>query len=97
MGCRFALDDFGSGFNSFLNLRNLPVNQLKLDGSFIQTLDRDPVQRSFVVTMHQLASTLGIETVAEFVENEMVLKVLTEIGVNYGQGFYLGKPEQNFK
>ncbi|MGE5606315.1 MAG: putative bifunctional diguanylate cyclase/phosphodiesterase, partial [Bacteroidota bacterium] len=97
MGCRFALDDFGSGFNSFVNLRHLPVNQLKLDGSFIQTLDREPVQRSFVETMHQLASTLGIETVAEFVESEKILKVLTEIGVNYGQGFYLGKPEPSFK
>lgn len=97
MGCRFALDDFGSGFNSFVNLRNLPVNQLKLDGSFIQKLDRDPVQRSFVETMHQLASTLGIETVAEFVENEQVLKILTEIGINYGQGFYLGKPGPIFK
>ncbi len=93
MGCRFALDDFGSGFNSFVNLINLPVDQLKLDGSFIQTLDREPVQRSLVGTMHQLANTLGIETVAEFVENEKVLKVLTEIGVNYGQGFYLGKPK----
>lgn len=91
-GCRFALDDFGSGFNSFAYLKHLPVNQLKLDGSFIKTLDSDPAQRAFVTAMQQLAQALGVETIAEFVENENVFRELKQIGVNYGQGFYLGKP-----
>lgn len=95
-GCRFALDDFGSGFNSFAYLKHLPVNQLKLDGSFIKTLDRDPAQRAFVTAMQQLAQALGVETIAEFVENENVFKELEQIGVNYGQGFYLGKPAPIF-
>ncbi len=96
-GCRFALDDFGSGFNSFAYLKHLPVNQLKLDGSFIKTLDREPTQRAFVEAMQQLAQALGVETIAEFVENENVFKALKEIGVNYGQGFYLGRPAPIFK
>lgn len=96
-GCRFALDDFGSGFNSFVYLKHLPVDQLKLDGSFIRTLDQEPAQRAFVEAMHQLAQALGVKTIAEFVENEFVYQALQEIGVDYGQGFYLGKPEPVFK
>lgn len=96
-GCRFALDDFGSGFNSFVYLKHLPVDQLKLDGSFIRTLDQEPAQRAFVEAMQQLAQALGVKTIAEFVENEFVYQALQEIGVDYGQGFYLGKPEPIFK
>jgi diguanylate cyclase (GGDEF)-like protein len=96
-GCRFALDDFGSGFNSFAYLKHLPVDKLKLDGSFIRTLDREPAQRAFVEAMQQLAQALGVETIAEFVENEYVFEALKEIGVNYGQGYYFGKPAPIFK
>jgi diguanylate cyclase (GGDEF)-like protein len=91
-GCQFALDDFGTGFNSFLYLRNLPVDQLKLDGLFISTLAEDSTQRPLVQAMHQLARALGIETVAECVENKEVVKILQGIGVTYGQGFHLGRP-----
>lgn len=94
-GCQFALDDFGTGFNSFLYLRNLPVDQLKLDGLFISTLAEDLTQRPLVQAMHQLARALGIETVAECVENKEVVKILQGIGVTYGQGFHLGKPAAN--
>jgi diguanylate cyclase (GGDEF)-like protein len=94
-GCQFALDDFGTGFNSFLYLRNLPVDQLKLDGIFISTLAEDLTQRPLVQAMHQLARALGIETVAECVENKEVVKILQGIGVTYGQGFHLGKPAAN--
>lgn len=96
-GCRFALDDFGSGFNSFVYLKHLPVDQLKLDGSFIRTLDQEPAQRAFVEAMQQLAQALGVKTIAEFVENELVYQALQEIGVDYGQGYYLGKPAPIFK
>jgi diguanylate cyclase (GGDEF)-like protein len=91
-GCQFALDDFGTGFNSFLYLRNLPVDQLKLDGLFISTLAEDLTQRPLVQAMHQLARALGIETVAECVENKEVVKILQGIGVTYGQGYHLGRP-----
>ncbi len=91
-GCLFALDDFGTGFNSFLYLRNLPVDQLKLDGLFISTLAEDLTQRPLVQAMHQLARALGIETVAECVENKEIVKILQGIGVTYGQGYHLGRP-----
>lgn len=92
LGCPFALDDFGAGFNSFYYLRNLPINQLKLDGSFISALGSDSTLRSLVKAMHDLAQALGIETVAEFVENEEIAIVLKKIGVTHGQGYHLGKP-----
>lgn len=93
LGCRFALDDFGVGFTSFAYLRTLPVDQIKIDGSFIRTIHQDSSSRDIVHAMHSLAHKLGKETVAEFVENESILQVLKEIGITYGQGFYLGKPQ----
>jgi EAL domain-containing protein (putative c-di-GMP-specific phosphodiesterase class I) len=92
LGCRFALDDFGVGFTSFAYLRTLPVDQIKIDGSFIRTIHQDSSSRDIVHAMYSLAHKLGKETVAEFVENEAILQVLQEIGITYGQGFYLGKP-----
>ena len=96
LGCSFSLDDFGAGFNSFYYLRNLPINQMKLDGTFIGSLDKDPTLRCLVQAMYDLAKALDIETVAEFVENADVVRILKEIGVTYGQGFYLGKPAPHF-
>jgi diguanylate cyclase (GGDEF)-like protein len=95
-GCCFSLDDFGAGFNSFYYLRNLPVNQLKLDGTFISSLDSDPTLRCLVQAMYDLAKALNIETVAEFVESAEVVRILKEIGVTYGQGYHLGKPAPKF-
>ena len=92
LGCCFALDDFGVGFTSFAYLRTLPVDQIKIDGSFIRTIHQDSSSRDIVHAMYSLAHKLGKETVAEFVENEAILRVLKEIGITYGQGFYLGKP-----
>jgi diguanylate cyclase (GGDEF)-like protein len=92
LGCSFALDDFGVGFTSFAYLCTLPVDQIKIDGSFIRTIHQDSSSRDIVHAMYSLAHKLGKETVAEFVENEAILQVLQEIGITYGQGFYLGKP-----
>ena len=86
----FALDDFGVGFTSFAYLRSLPVDQIKIDGSFIRTLEEDVSNRNIVQAMHTLANSLGKETVAEFVETAAVWRILREIGVAYGQGFYKG-------
>jgi diguanylate cyclase (GGDEF)-like protein len=95
-GCCFSLDDFGAGFNSFSYLRNLPVNQLKLDGTFISSLDSDLTLRYLVQAMYDLAKALNLETVAEFVESAETVQILKEIGVTYGQGYYLGKPGPEF-
>lgn len=93
LGCRFALDDFGSGFNSFIYLRKLPVDRVKIDGYYIRALENDPTRRALVQAMHALACTLGMETVAEFVENENILQIVREIGITYGQGYFLYSPE----
>jgi len=93
MGCQFALDDFGSGFCSFAYLKNLPVDKLKIDGSFVQTLDTSKVDRAMVQSMNQVAHALGKQTIAEFVQNEKTLQLLKKYGVDFAQGHYLGKPQ----
>ncbi len=92
LGCRFALDDFGIGFSSLSYLRALPVDYLKIAGSFIRDLDQEPAHRILVQAISTVAHTLGKKTVAGLVESEDVLKVLQELGVDCGQGYLLGKP-----
>ena len=93
LGCTFALDDFGIGFSSFAYLRMLPVDYLKIDGTFVRDLDRDSTHRALVVAINDVAKTLGKQTIAEFVENEHVLEELKKIGVDYSQGFCISKPK----
>lgn len=92
LGCSFALDDFGIGFSSFSYLRMLPVDYLKLDGTFVRNLNSDPTQRNLVQAMNVVAQALGKKTIAEFVENEGIVRSLKEMGIDYGQGYHLGKP-----
>jgi diguanylate cyclase (GGDEF)-like protein/PAS domain S-box-containing protein len=92
IGCLFALDDFGSGLSSFSYLRNLPVNFLKIDGSFIRGIDADPVNAAMVNAIVQLGKVMSIETIAEFVENDATLQLLAEIGVDYAQGYGIARP-----
>lgn len=91
-GCHFALDDFGVGFSSFSYLDILPVDYLKIDGTFIRELDSDQTKLAIVKAMNMVAHELGKKTIAEFVENESIWRILQELGVDYGQGYYLGKP-----
>jgi diguanylate cyclase (GGDEF)-like protein len=91
-GCGTALDDFGSGFTSLSYLRQLPVDCLKIDGSFVQNLSTDPFNQTLVRAISDIAHLLGMKTVVEFVENELVLKTAREMGVDYGQGWHLGRP-----
>ncbi|MEZ5473901.1 MAG: PAS domain S-box protein [Steroidobacteraceae bacterium] len=91
-GCRFALDDFGSGLSSFMYLKTLPVDFLKIDGQFIAQIERDSVDRSMVEAIAKVGEALDIETIAERVENEATLDVLRAIGVDYVQGFHLQRP-----
>ncbi|MCX7896299.1 MAG: bifunctional diguanylate cyclase/phosphodiesterase [Rhodocyclaceae bacterium] len=92
LGCRLAIDDFGSGFSSFQYLRRFPVDYLKIEGEFILNLLTNAKDRSFVATITQLARELKIATIAEFVESAEVLAELTAIGIDYGQGYHLGRP-----
>ncbi len=91
-GCRFALDDFGSGLSSFLYLKTLPVDFLKIDGQFVGDVAVDPVDRSMVDAITKVGAALGIATVAERVENAAVLNVLGTLNVDYVQGFHLERP-----
>ena len=92
-GCRFALDDFGSGLSSFGYLKNLNVDYLKIDGVFVQNMTRGSLDFSMVEAIHRIGHQVGLKTVAEFVETQEVLDCLREIGVEYVQGDYLHKPE----
>ncbi len=93
LGCRTALDDFGSGMSSFAYLRDLPVDYIKIDGRFVKNLDTSPVDQAMVRAMSEIARALGKQTVAEFVENEKSFNLLAAFGVDYGQGYHLGRPD----
>ena len=91
-GCRFSLDDFGSGVSSFVYLKTLPVDFLKIDGHFAAHVAHDPVDRSMVEAIAKIGSAMQVATIAEKVESAEVLQVLTQIGVDYIQGFHLAEP-----
>lgn len=93
LGCYTSLDDFGSGLSSFGYLRNLPINYLKIDGMFIKQIAEDETSRVMVKAIHSIGKTMGLKTIAEFVENSEIADILTEMGVDYAQGYYYGKPE----
>ena len=92
-GCKFSLDDFGSGLSSFMYLKNLPVDYLKIDGQFIQNVTNDPIDRSMVEAITKVGHAMGIKTIAERVETAEVLECLAEIGVDYAQGEYIASPQ----
>lgn len=92
LGCSFSVDDFGSGFSSFAYLKDLPADYVKLDGSFIQNLHRDKVDQTLVRSMIQVIQALGKKAVAEYVENEKILHILEEMGIDYVQGYHIGHP-----
>lgn len=91
-GASFALDDFGNGFSSFAYLKKLPVDYLKIDGSFVVGIDTDPIGRAMVDAVNTIGHTMGMLTIAEYVTNDRIREVLTELGVDYGQGFALAEP-----
>lgn len=92
LGCRFALDDFGAGFGSFSYLKYLPLDMIKIDGDFIAHLPESPIDQRMVRAMVEVARGLGLQTIAEFVGNADTVRLLRDYGVDYGQGFHLGRP-----
>lgn len=92
IGCTFALDDFGSGLSSFTYLKKLPVDYLKIDGSFVCDITRNNVDRSIVEGIVTVGNKIGLPTIAEYVETEETLQLLKSIGVDYAQGWHLGRP-----
>ncbi len=92
LGCRFALDDFGTGMSSFAYLKSLPVDFLKIDGSFVKRVLADPVDAAVVEMANQIAHLMGVQTIAEFVEDEHIVAFLTRLGVDYGQGYAIHRP-----
>lgn len=93
LGFAFALDDFGTGFASYGYLRELPVDYVKIDGCFIKSLATNAKDYAIVKSIHDVSISMGIQTVAEFVENQDIIEALHEIGINYAQGYAIGRPK----
>ncbi|WP_242516276.1 putative bifunctional diguanylate cyclase/phosphodiesterase [Sorangium cellulosum] len=93
MGCRFAIDDFGSGHASYGYLESLPVDYVKIDGMFVRDLKDNTLHRAIVESVHRIGDTLGIKTVAEQVENQEIADLLTSMGIHYAQGWHFDKPQ----
>ena len=91
MGCRFSLDDFGSGFSSFGYLKALPVDYLKIDGVFVRDIASNAINRAMVKAINEVGHVMGLKTVAEYVEDDATLAVIRELGVDYAQGYAVGK------
>jgi diguanylate cyclase (GGDEF)-like protein/PAS domain S-box-containing protein len=91
-GFRFALDDFGTGMSSFAYLKHLPVDYLKIDGSFVRNMLNDPIDRAMVESINHIGHMMGLQTIAEYVEDDQTLEQLIDIGVDYAQGYGVVRP-----
>ena len=93
MGCQFALDDFGSGLSSFGYLKNLKVDYLKIDGIFVKDIADDPIDHAMVKSINDIGHVMGMKTIAEFVESKKIKSMLRKLGVDYAQGYEIGRPQ----
>ncbi|HSD70109.1 MAG TPA: EAL domain-containing protein [Woeseiaceae bacterium] len=92
IGCQLALDDFGTGYSSFSHLKRLSVDYIKIDGCFVRELEESPVDQKMVRMIAEIAREAGMRTIAEYVQSHAALKLLGELGVEYAQGYYVGRP-----
>ena len=92
LGCRFSLDDFGSGLSSFAYLKNLPVDYLKIDGGFVKDMDRNQTSYAMVEAINNIGHTMNVQTIAEFVENQAIFDQLRNLGVDFAQGYVIARP-----
>jgi diguanylate cyclase (GGDEF)-like protein/PAS domain S-box-containing protein len=97
LGCYFALDDFGSGMSSFAYLKSLPVDYLKIDGGFIKDIIENPTNLALTEAINQIGHVMGLQTIAEFVENDEILAKIKALGIDYAQGYATGKPRPLFE
>ena len=87
------LDDFGKGLSSLGYLRTLPLDFLKIDGGFVRDMTVDPIQTALVASIHEIGDVMGLKTIAEFIEDDATLEAVRRIGIDYAQGYLLGRPE----
>ena len=92
IGCHFSIDDFGTGFSTFAYLKQIPAGSVKIDGSFVKDMVKDPIDAVLVKAINDTAHALGKSTVAEFVEDAATLDKLAELGVDFAQGYHISKP-----
>ena len=97
LGLKFAIDDFGAGYSSYNYLKTLPVHYIKIDGTFIRELAGDEVDQTIVSSISQIAQATDKQTIAEHVQDFRTLDVLRDLGVDYAQGYFLGKPSTSLK
>jgi EAL domain-containing protein (putative c-di-GMP-specific phosphodiesterase class I) len=93
LGFRFALDDFGSGMSSFAYLRELNVDFLKIEGTFVKQITQNRIDYAMVSSINQIGQLMGIQTIAEYVENDNIFQMLQSLNVDYGQGYGIDKPK----
>ena len=94
LGCKFALDDFGTGLSSFGYLKHFPVDYLKIDGSFVKGILRDPIDREMVRSINEIGRLTGKQTIAEFAENQEIINMLQSLGIDYAQGYGVSQPQR---
>jgi EAL domain-containing protein (putative c-di-GMP-specific phosphodiesterase class I) len=93
LGCRFSLDDFGTGMASYAYLRDLSVQYIKIDRSFIRDVDVSPLSSAIVESIHQIAALIGARSIAEGVETQLIADKITALGLDYAQGYLFGRPQ----
>jgi EAL domain-containing protein (putative c-di-GMP-specific phosphodiesterase class I) len=92
LGCHFSIDDFGTGFSTFSYLKQLPAQHVKIDGSFVRDMLNDPIDLALVKAINDISRSLDKYSVAEYVENKELFTTLRDIGVDYGQGYFIARP-----
>ena len=92
LGCHFSIDDFGTGFSTFSYLKQLPAQHVKIDGSFVRDMLNDPIDLALVKAVNDISHSLDKHSVAEYVESKEIFEALKEIGIDYGQGYFIAKP-----